>query len=223
MACTATDLTLADLLQRFGPIPAARIRYDPPPGTATEQDVVILEARKARLFELIDGILVEKAVGFYESFLAIRLARFLSEFVEQHHLGIVAGADGMLRRAPGLVRIPDVSFISWSRLPQGQIPRQPIPDLIPDLVVEVLSEGNTPQEMEQKLRDYFAAGTRLVWYVVPPCQEVHVYTAPDQCEVLRVDQHLQGGEALPGFTFSVRRLFAETPENADASGEASDS
>jgi Uma2 family endonuclease len=220
MPFTATDMTLADLLQRFGPIPAARIRYDPPPGTATEQDVIALEAQE-RLFELVDGILVEKAVGFYESFLAIRLARFLSEFVERHHLGIVAGADGMLRLAPGLVRIPDVSFISWSRLPQGQIPRQPIPDLVPDLVVEVLSEGNTPREMEQKLHDYFAAGTRLVWYVVPSRQEVHVYTAPDQCEVLSVDHDLQGGAALPGFMFSIRRLFAETPGNPDASGEIS--
>jgi len=213
MASPATEMTLADLLQRFGPIPASRIRYDPPPGMATEQNVVAIEAREARLFELVDGILVEKAVGFYESILAIRLARFLSEFVERHHLGIVAGADGMLRLAPGLVRIPDVSFISWARLPQGQIPRQPIPDLVPDLVVEVLSEGNTPREMEQKLRDYFAAGTRLVWYVVPSRQEVHVYTTPNRCDILSADQDLQGAEILPGFTFPVRQLFAEITEN----------
>ena len=60
MAFAATAITLADLLERFGPIPAARIRYDPPPGTATEQDVITLEGRENRLFELIDGILVEK-------------------------------------------------------------------------------------------------------------------------------------------------------------------
>ena len=46
MALTSTGMTLADLLERFGAIPAARIRYDPPPGTATEQDVITLEARK---------------------------------------------------------------------------------------------------------------------------------------------------------------------------------
>ena len=126
MAFAATAITLADLLERFGPILAARIRYDPPPGTATEQDVITLEGRENRLFELIDGILVEKVVGFYESFLAMRLARFLMLFVEQHDLGIVAGADGMLRLAPGLVRIPDVSFVSWTRLPERRIPRQPI-------------------------------------------------------------------------------------------------
>lgn len=215
MAFTSTDVTLADLLERFGPIPAARIRYDPPPGTATEQDVIALEAQENRLFELVDGVLVEKAVGFYESFLAIRLARFLMVFVEQHDLGIVAGADGMMRLAPGLVRVPDVSFISWEQLSQRRIPRQLIPDLVPDLVVEVLSEGNTPREMEQKRQEYFGAGVRLVWYVVPTRQEVHVYTAPDQCEVITADHNLHGGEALPGFTLPVGQLFAETPESPE--------
>src|SRR5262245_45327593 len=118
MALTSTVVTLADLLERFGPIPAARIRYDPPPGTASEQDVIALEARENRLFELVDGVLVEKVMGFYESYLAMRLGRFLLAFVEQHDLSIVAGAAGMLHLAPGLVRIPDVSFVSWARLPQ---------------------------------------------------------------------------------------------------------
>ena len=215
MALTSTGMTLADLLERFGAIPAARIRYDPPPGTATEQDVIALEARENRLFELVDGVLVEKAIGFYESFLAMRLAQFLLAFVERYALGIVAGADGMLRLAPGRVRIPDISFISWDRLPRRRVPRQPIPDLVPDLAVEVLSEGNTPREMGQKLREYFTAGVRLVWYVDPILQEVHVYTAPDRREVLTADHTLHGGEVLPGFTLPVHQLFAEPTESPD--------
>jgi Uma2 family endonuclease len=205
----STVVTLADLLQRFGPIPAARIRYDPPPGTATEQDVITLEAKDNRLFELVDGVLVEKAMGFYESYLAMRLGRFLLAFVEQHDLGIVAGEAGMLRLAPGLVRIPDVSFVSWDRLPDRRIPRQPIPDLTPDLVAEVLSESNTAREMDQKLHEYFAAGARLAWYVLPDLQEVHVYTAPDRREVITADHTLHGGEVLPGFTLPVHQLFDE--------------
>ena len=143
------------------------------------------------------------------------LAQLLAVFVEQHGLGIVAGADGMLRLAPGRVRIPDVSFVSWDRLPQRRVPRQPIPDLVPDLAVEVLSEGNTPREMEQKLQEYFTAGVRLVWYVDPVRQEVRVYTAPDQHEVLTADHTLHGGEVLPGFTLLVRQLFAEPTTSPD--------
>jgi Uma2 family endonuclease len=145
----------------------------------------------------------------------MRLGQFLLAFVEQLALGIVAGADGMLRLAPGLVRIPDVSFVSWGRLPQRRVPRQPIPDLVPDLAVEVLSEGNTPREMEHKLHEYFTAGVRLVWYVDPVRQEVHVYTAPSQREVLTADHTLYGGEVLPGFTLLVRQLFAEPTESPD--------
>ena len=215
MALTFTGMTLADLLERFGAIPAARIRYDPPPGTATEQDVIRLEARENRLFELVDGVLVEKAMGFYEAFLAMRLGQFLLAFVERHALGIVAGEASMMRFAPGLVRIPDVSFVSWDRLPQRRVPRQPLPDLVPDLAVEVLSEGNTRREMEQKLREYFSAGVRLVWYVDPALQEIHVYTAPDQREVLTAGYTLRGGEVLPGFMLPVRQLFAEPAESPE--------
>ena len=70
MAVSTKGLTAADLLELFGPMPAGRIRTDPPPGTATEQDVIDIEARESRLCELVDGVLVEKTVGYYESYLA---------------------------------------------------------------------------------------------------------------------------------------------------------
>jgi hypothetical protein len=57
-------LTVADLLQRFGPMRLRRIRFNPWPGTATEQDVLDIHVKEGRLFELTDGILVEKAMGF---------------------------------------------------------------------------------------------------------------------------------------------------------------
>ena len=61
----------------------------------------------------------------------------------------------MVRLAPGLVRIPDLAFISWQRLPERRVPTDPIPGLVPDLVVEVLSDGNTAAEMDRKRREYF--------------------------------------------------------------------
>jgi Uma2 family endonuclease len=63
--------------------------------------------------------------------------------------------------------------------------------------------------MERKLRDYFAAGARLVWLVDPAARTVAVYTAPDQSTSLREDQTLDGGPVLPGFTLPLRDLFAE--------------
>ena len=63
MAVSTKGLTVADLLERFGPMPAGRIRTNPPPGTATEQDVIDIEEQESRLCELVDGVLVEKTVA----------------------------------------------------------------------------------------------------------------------------------------------------------------
>ena len=80
---------------------------------------------------------------------------------------------------------------------------------MPDLVVEVLSKGNTPKEMARKLEEYFRAGVRLVWYVNPKKRTVRVYTAPDRSVLLREDDTLDGGDVLPGFVLSIRKWFAE--------------
>ena len=61
----------------------------------------------------------------------------------------------------------NVSFISWQRLPGGELPKKPIPNLVPDLAVEVLSKGNTKAEMRRKLHEYFQAGVRLVRPIDP--------------------------------------------------------
>jgi Uma2 family endonuclease len=102
-----------------------------------------------------------------------------------------------------------VAFVSWDRLPNRQLPREPIPGIFPDLAVEVLSSSNTAQEMARKCRDYFAAGTQLVWEVDPVQRTVTVYTAPDRFTVLREQDTLDGGTVLPGFTLPLRQLFAE--------------
>jgi Uma2 family endonuclease len=199
---------VADLIEHLGRIPPRRIRVHPAPGTATEKDVTDIQAREDRLYELVDGVLVEKAMGFRESHLAGVIIRFLGAFVADNDLGVVTAPDGTVRLAPGLVRIPDVAFVSWDRLPNRVIPDEPIPDLAPDLAVEVLSESNTAEEMERKLKDYFFAGVRLVWLIDPEKRIADVYTAPDQSVRLDEGQSLNGGDVLPGFTLPLTELFA---------------
>ncbi len=207
---TAVQWTAADLVERFGAIPLDRVVHDPPPGTATEDDVIFLDDHRDRLCELVDGTLVEKTMGFYESHLALYLGELLNSFVRKNRLGIVAGESGMMRLAPGLVRIPDVSFISWASLPDGRMPHVSIADFAPDLAVEIISRGNTRQEMERKLRDYFAAGTRLVWYVYhEPKREVRVYASPEEYTTVGENETLDGGAVLPGFQLPLAELFAE--------------
>ncbi len=176
----------------------------PYPGTATEDDVLAIYARDKRLFELVDGVLVEKAMGFDESRIGAEIIYLIVTFLKEHNLGTVAGADGMMRLLPGLVRIPDVCFVSWERLP---IQYGAIVPIAPDLAVEVLSASNTVNEMERKIREYFESGARLVWLVDPRTRTVTVYTSPEQFTVLDTSQTLDGGDVLPGFRISVAALF----------------
>jgi len=203
-----TPLTMADLLEQLGGIPPFRVRLRPPPGEATENDVLALHDKENRLFELVDGVLVEKAMGFRESILAVFIITALETFVRRGNLGVVAGADGMMRLFPRTVRIPVVAYAAWNRFPGGRIPVEPIPDLVPDIAVEVLSTSNTAGEMKRKRREYFGAGCKLVWIVDPAAQNVSVFTSEEESVVLDENAELTGGTVLPGFSLEIAKLFA---------------
>jgi Uma2 family endonuclease len=200
--------TFADALKQLGDIPPHRVRLGPLPGKATERDVLKILDHENRLCELVDGTLVEKPMGTLESFLAVDINRWLGNFVEEQDLGALTGPDGTLRLMPGLVRMPDVAFISWKQLPNRKYPNEPIASLIPELAVEVLSESNTRGEMERKLREYFFTGTQLVWIVDPIQRIVDVHTAPDRFTRLKEGEALDGGDVVPGFQLPLERLFA---------------
>jgi Uma2 family endonuclease len=205
--------TVADLLDQLGGIPAARVHMKPYPGTATEKDLLEIEDRGGRLCELIDGTLVEKAMGFYEAWLASNILCLIGSFLETHNLGIVTGPDGFLKLFPGKIRAPDVTFIRHESLPGGRVPREAFPALAPTLPIEVISESNTRREMERKLQEYFNAGAELVWYIYPESQSAIVYTSPEQATEIGPDGVLSGGTVLPSFELPLRQLFAE-PEGA---------
>ena len=78
---------------------------------------------------------------------------------------------------------------------------------MPDLAVEVLSVSNTRGEMDRKLRDYFAAGVLLVWYLDPEKWQIAVYEAVDRVVHLDATGTLDGGTILPGFMLRVADWF----------------
>jgi Uma2 family endonuclease len=208
---------IGEILKDLG-VAARRVRAYPPPGKATEKDVIAIHDRTDRLYELVDGVLVEKIMSFPESALTCDLIKLLGYYLDQNPVGFLAGPDGAVRLMPGLVRIPDVSFISWDQLPKRERPTDPIAGLAPDLAVEVLSKGNTKREMDRKVREYFLCGVRLVWLVALTSRTVQVYTAPDQATTLGENQTLDGGDVLPGLALPLRRLFAEVPMRPNAAG-----
>jgi Uma2 family endonuclease len=203
------ELTVADLAAMLGDIPARRVRTHPAPGTATEEDLLAAEPGNPLPCELINGVLVEKDMAFVEGFLAALLIHVLREFAVERNLGRVGSPDVMYRLGTGLVRLPDVSFISWERLRSRPDPDGAVGAVAPELAVEIFSPGNTEAEMAAKRRDYFAAGVLLVWIVKPQERVVEVFTGPEERTVLREGETLTGGRVLEGFSLNVSALFAE--------------
>lgn len=207
MSISHQKWTVADVLHTFGPIPIARVRTTPPPGAATKEDVLAIRAAEKRLYELFDGVLIEKDTGFLESCIASLLIQRLGAYVREHDLGIVVAPDGMVRLAPGLVRIPDVAFVSWDRLPDRRLPQEAIPNLAPDLAIEILSRGNTREEMTQKRQDYFEAGVRRVWEIDPRMRTARIYSSAAVSRELQETDSLDGEEVVPGFVWPLRDFF----------------
>jgi Uma2 family endonuclease len=206
--------TLAEMVERLGSIPLQRILLDPLPGTATEKDVLAKPRGNKRLCELVDGVLVEKPMGYFESRLGTVLAHLIEDFLEENDLGIVLGADATLGLGPGLVRLPDVSFISWKHFPSRKLPVVQILREAPDLAVEILSPTNTAQEMARKRHEYFAAGTQLVWEMYPVDRIVRVYNSPEDFLELDEDQTLDGGKVLPGFKLRIKDWLARASKGS---------
>jgi Uma2 family endonuclease len=171
--------------------------------------VIEVAEREGKAFELVAGVLLEKVMGWNESSLAGFLLGLLNAYVVPRNLGIVTGADGTVEIMPDLVRIPDVVFTSWDRLPGRRRPTDPVPRLTPNLAVEVVSRSNTAGEMAVKRQDYFTAGVELVWEIDPTVRTVLVFTSPGQSTTLGQADSLVGGAVLPGFALPVKELFAE--------------
>ena len=209
IAGIAAPESLADVLARLGDIPASRIRWRPYPGTATVQDVVDIRNREKRLFELVEGVLVEKPVSWRESLVAMEIVKLLSVFIDPRDLGAITGPDGMVQLFPDLVRMPDVAFVTWDRARAANAGSEAAPHMAPDLAVEVLSRSNTKREMQRKLREYLDSGVRLVWFVDLPTRSVTVYASDGSSAVVPETSELSGGDVLPGFSVAVAQFFTK--------------
>jgi Uma2 family endonuclease len=200
--------TLADLVEGLGGVPLERIPLRPPPGTATEEDVLAARHTPERwLCELVDGALVLKAPGFAQSVLGGLVGSAVLNYLHQHDRGPGFGASAMYRLKAGLVRIPDFSYVSWQRLPGGKVPDVEIADFIPDLIVELPRSTHTQRELDRKVREYLDAGVRLVWMIHYPQQSAAVYTATTEPEHIPAHGALHGGEVLPGLVVPLASLF----------------
>lgn len=210
-------LTVEEIAARVGAVPFWRIRTsDPEPGAATEEDVERIRCQEDRLYELIDGVLVEKAVSDKSSMLAAELIYILASFIKPRRLGWLLAPDGYFRLFGRLMRAPDVSFSRRDQRAGGKPLDRGYSRTAPALAVEVFSPGNTVRELEQKRAEFFKAGTEMFWIVYPEQEQIVVATPDSEPRTLHGDDILEGGAVLPGFTLKVGDLFAAVNLDADS-------
>jgi Uma2 family endonuclease len=164
-----------------------------------------------KMLELIRGeLIMVGGSGGEATILAGFILRKIGNYVEEHNLGYVTGADGhyILAEDPDTAVMPDVGFVRKERMPKP-IPKKYLP-LAPDLAVEVISPNDKAKEIREKIEVYLAYNTEIVWVVYPASERVDVYRATDKShiEVVKKDGTLQGEKVLPGFSLAVKDIFA---------------
>lgn len=161
-------------------------------------------------YELVAGRLVEQpGAVVLRGLIMGQTYSVIEAFVTEGDRGLmfVGGPGYILARAPDTLRMPDVSFISWTRVPEEGIPEGFWPGA-PDLAAEVVSPDDRAGDVRDRVREYLAAGTRLVWVLLPKRQAVTVHAPGGIVRELGPDEELDGGDVLPGFRARVADLFA---------------
>ncbi len=178
----------------------------------TAEEMYAMPDVPGKRFELVRGELVEvPTAGYPHAQLVRALLRLLDPFVVEHRLGEVFpdGLGYIIARDPDVVRVPDVSFIARRCVRAGRI--QGFVPFAPDLAVEIVSPWDRAEELYGKIREYLAAGVRLIWVFWPTSRSVSVHAPSAPTRELGPDDELDGGDLLLGFRVGVAALF----ESAD--------
>lgn len=159
--------------------------------------------------ELVKGELYTMPpAGQLHGIVAMRFARVLANFVIPRGLGEVFAAETgfWIERGPDTVRAPDVAFVAAERFPEGPVSER-FGEIVPDLLAEVVSPGDTRREVEEKVQNWLEAGARMVLVLRPRPRTVTVYRSMADVTVLTEDDVFDGANVLPGFTCPIRELF----------------
>jgi len=157
-------------------------------------------------YEIVDGQPEEKLMdGARPGGVGVRLIIRLGLHVEANKLGGVYGPDTTFKIGNN-ERLPDVSFVSASRIPEAGEPEGIWP-IAPDLAVEIISPNDLFEKVISKVGEYFAAGVRQIWLISPEHKSVIVYHSPTQTTILSEADEITDDDLLPGFRCRVAELF----------------
>ena len=174
----------------------------------TADDLLRLSGQGVR-GELIRGVLCETMpAGIEHGEIVLRLGAALLHYIRPQRLGRLAASDSgvWLERDPDTVREPDIAYFSAEKIPlDARVPGYA--EVVPDLVVEIASPGDSRTEVNEKALMWLSFGVRLVWVVHPDTRTIDAHRTNHPVTTLRAADALDGLDVLPGFTCKVRDVF----------------
>jgi len=168
------------------------------------------------ILELVDGEVIRKvSPKFFHAKLAGILYTLLLEYTQgRGELG-VEWAVILQKGDRDWVPVPDLTYLSYERLGDRPLGNEACP-IPPDLVVEILSPGQSFGAIVQKATDYLKAGVGRVWILEPEAQCLTVFAADGLPQTYRDDIPI-ADPTLPNLTLTVRSLFQRAGLPAQAS------
>jgi Uma2 family endonuclease len=174
-------------------------------GRATVQDL-LNTPKDGHKYELVDGDIVVSPTGMRHSEIGSNINGLIWEFLNKHPIGKVYNSDVGITLPSGNVRSPDVTYVSLGKLPEGRSP-ETFGDVIPDLVVDVVSPTDSLRELGRKIGEFLESGVPLVWLVDPAHQTVTIYRSLTETQQLTSDDTITAEPVLPGFSVPIGRFF----------------
>ncbi len=175
----------------------------------TAEELLEMPGVRGKRVELVDGEVVEVSpASIRHGVIAGAVHDAIKHHVREQDLGIVMGDNVgyVLRRDPDHVCAPDVSFIAWDSVPEGDVSER-FWEGPPTIAVEVVSPNDRANDIHDRVQDYLEAGTRQVWALWPRRSSVSVYSLDVDTRELGSEAQLVGGDVLPGFGVRVGDLF----------------
>lgn len=131
-------------------------------------------------YELIDGEAVPKfkndemAPKFFHSSITGALFILLSAWAQGKGRVVIEWAIKLTRNQQDWVPVADLTYVSYNRLSADWLQDEACP-VAPELVIEIISPGQTFGEMTEKATDYLKAKVQRVWIIDSRAKTITIF------------------------------------------------
>jgi Uma2 family endonuclease len=138
----------------------------------------------------------------------IKVSAQLEVWNQKNNLGVAFDSSAGFKLPNGADRSPDASWVKrerWEALTPEQ--QEKFAPLCPDFVVELRSKSDSLKELQKKMQEYIANGTRLGWLIDRKNQRVEIYRQGQDVEIIQSPNTLSGEDVLPGFVLDLKDIL----------------